>query len=185
MYDGWTPENFLKWLDYNAKNLKAGARAAYVMMANMSLYSERSAVPPSTKWTGMHFVVFDEILYGRNVGAGLNMVLETFSSMNESVWLPFVPSLLGAMAGDRKKPLNVKAENAPLMVRILLHCLETEPGTALEFVKQRIGKKNLETWVNDDVKGANTLVSRLVPYLKKEENTVRDVPLDAVEIDFF
>ncbi len=167
MYDGWTPESFIKWLKDN--KVKNERRTVYALLAALSLYPERNET-------------LDEILYGRNIGAGLNMVLEKFSSMNESVWLPFVPSLLGAMAGDRKKPLNVKAENAPLMVRILLHCLETEPGAAFEFVKQRIGKKNLETWVKEGIEGANILVSRLVPYVKESKYIpVQEVGCGAIE----
>jgi len=79
---------------------------------------------------------------------------------------------------------TASSNSAAVLVCVLLDRLETEPGLVVDFMKKHVGK-NLQKWVDNGVEGANTLVSRLVPYIKDKNNIVGDIAPDAVEIDFF
>ena len=56
------------------------------------------------------------------------------------------------------------SDSKAVLVYIRLKKLETEPGLVVESMKKHVGTK-LREWMGNGVKGADILVSMLVPYI--------------------
>ncbi len=146
MTDG-TARDFITRLE-DKSDINAWERAAYALLLASFLYPEQS-----------------EVLDGhiaKNRSRAANLVLPAITGTNISMQNNF----LRVLSSGRASALSLSPENIPAMVGILLDTLDSDPALAVEFIKKRLGK-NLEAWAGDGVEGADRLVSRLVPYLKK------------------
>ena len=152
MYDGWTPENFIERLSGNAK-LNAEQRAAFAMLAAISLYPERSET-------------LDKYV-SKKRSAAADLIIPCLKDVSPAI----MENFLRMMSEGKTSALSLSKKSVGALAGILVETMETNPCVAVEFVKKRVGK-NIEAWVNDGVEGAATLVSRLVPYMEKQAGKI-------------
>jgi len=149
MYQGWTPENFIERLENN-KDIISLRRAAYAMLAVISLYPERNET-------------LDRYI-AKKRSATINEVLPHLKDASPDIKNRF----LRMLSEGRTSALSLSEESVEVLVGIMLETFDSDPDAVSEFIRKRVGKK-LETWVKEGVEGADVLVSRLAYRMRHEE----------------
>ena len=88
------------------------------------------------------------------------------------------------LATEKKEYFIIEDSKAQsVMCSAVLDVLETDPGLAVRFFKNKIGKQ-LDTWVQDGVVEAEKLMTKMVSCFKKNKKTSHANTINGQFLDF-